>query len=361
MDKNQIAELCIRSTTPIREAIECIDRSGRISLALVIGDCDELLAVLTDGDIRRAILHGVCLEAPVSDLLPIKARMPNRAPVTAPVGTPRAVLLDLMRQKSVRQVPLVNRANQVVDIVVLRDLLPETRGDLQAVIMAGGFGKRLRPLTEDVPKPMLPVGGRPLMERIVGQLQQAGVRRVNITTHYKPEKIIEHFGDGAAFGMNISYVVERLPLGTGGALSLMPAPDSPVLVVNGDVLTGIDFRKMLEYHQEQKADMTVAVNLHTVNIPYGVVDSEDSRITRLREKPEIRFFVNAGIYLLEPRVYRHIPANQRFDMTELIQRLIDNGDTVISFPIREYWLDIGQPNDYQQAQRDLQREVSVKL
>ena len=352
MDKERFADLCIGPATSVRETIKSIDRSGRISLALLVDEQGRLLSVLTDGDIRRGILRGVSLEAPVTDLLPIKALMPNSEAVTASVGTDHPSLLRLMQTKFVRQVPLVNEQGRVVDIVLLRDLLPEVTAGLQAVVMAGGFGTRLRPYTEQVPKPMLPVGGRPLMERIIEQLQQAGIRQVSVSTHYKPEKIVEHFGNGAAFGVEIDYVNEETPLGTGGALGLMPKPSTPVLVVNGDILTGIDYRQMLEYHQDHKAAMTVAVNLHTFKVPYGVIDCDGARITALREKPELRLFVNAGIYLLEPSAYRYIPANQHFNMTDLIQRLMDDGQTVVSFPIREYWLDIGQHADYEQAQED---------
>ena len=350
MNRPDFADLCIGPGTSVREAINCIDRSGRISLALLVDGRGQLVSVLTDGDVRRGILRKIQLDDPVAELLPIKALMPNSEPVTAPVGTDHATLLRLMQQRSVRQVPLVDELNRVVDIVLLRDLLPEVAGGLQAVIMAGGFGTRLRPLTEHLPKPMLPVGDRPLMERIIEQLQQAGIRRINITTHFKPEKIVEHFGNGAAFGVDINYVNEDMPLGTGGALSLMPTPTTPILVVNGDVLTGIDYLQMLDYHQEHQAVMTVAANLHTIKVPYGVIDSDGSHITGLREKPEIRVFVNAGIYLIEPAAYEFIPANGHFNMTELIERLIAAGQPVVSFPIREYWLDIGQHADYERAE-----------
>lgn len=356
MARPDFTNLCITTSVTIRDAIKCIDRSGAISLALLLDEQGKLRSVLTDGDIRRGILHRLSLDASVLELLPIKEKMPNSKAVTAPVGTDHVTLLKIMQEKAVRQLPLVDEKEKVVDIVLLRDLLPEVTSGLQAVIMAGGMGKRLSPLTDELPKPMLPVGGRPLLERIVAQLQQAGIHRVNITTHYKPEKIVEHFGTGSAFGVDIHYVNEDRPLGTGGALRLMPQQDMPILVVNGDVLTGIDFRQMLEYHKDYSADITVAVNLHTIQVPYGVVDCEESKITGVREKPEIKLFVNAGIYLLEPSVYEFIPENDHFNMPELVEQLIKAGRTVVSFPIREYWMDIGQHKDYAQAQEDIVRE-----
>lgn len=350
MARLNFSELCISETATIRDAIKCIDRSGAISLALLVGNDGKLLSVLTDGDVRRGILHRLNLDDSVLRLLPIKEKMPNARAVTASVDTGHPTLLKIMQEKGVRQLPLVDADGRVVDIVLLRDLLPEVTSGLQAVIMAGGLGKRLWPLTEDTPKPMLPVGGRPLLERIVRQLQEAGIHRVNITTHYKPDKIVEHFGTGSAFGVEIRYVKEDLPLGTGGALRLMPQQDTPILVVNGDVLTSIDYRQMLDYHREHDADITVAVNLHTIQVPYGVVESEGAQITGLREKPEIKLFVNAGIYLLEPSVYQFIPENEHFNMTDLIERLLRGERNVVSFPIREYWMDIGQHHDYAQAQ-----------
>ena len=353
MYRTNISELFVRSDASIREVTKCIDRSGRISLALLVDEESRLVSVFTDGDVRRAILHGIALDAPVTELLPIKARMPNSGAVTAPVTANRRSLLSLMQARGIRQLPLVDEERRVVDIVLLRDLLPKTPEGLQAVIMAGGFGKRLMPLTSNVPKPMLPVGGRPLMERIVEQLHGAGIRRVNVATHYKSEQIVEHFGSGEAFGVEMRYVNEERPLGTGGALSLMEVPKEPLLVVNGDVLTTVDYHQMFEFHQEQKADMTVAVNQHVIAVPFGVVDCEDTKVRQLREKPTIKLLVNAGIYLIEPTVFQFVHRNESFHMTDLMQWLISAGRTVVSFPIREVWLDIGQQQDYEKAQQQV--------
>jgi len=219
--------------------------------------------------------------------------------------------------------------------------------------MAGGLGSRLRPLTEDLPKPMLPVGGKPLMELVIEKLRQVGIRRVNVTTHYKPEKISEHFGDGSSFGVSLNYVNEEKPLGTGGALGLIDEPNETMLVINGDVLTQVDFRAMLLFHQEHQADMTVAVRQYDIKVPYGVIECIGAKVCSLKEKPEINLLVNAGVYLLEPTVYRFIPNGKHFNMTDLIQWLLDAGRTVASFPIIEYWLDIGQVVDYEKAQTDV--------
>lgn len=347
----RVSVLCMAPDGPIRQAITCINQNAK-GIVLVTDEERRLLGTISDGDVRRAVLAGESLDTPVSELLARKAGSPYPEPVTALAGTERAVLLRLMQERVVRQVPLLDGDKHVVDLVTLDELLPGPAVPLQAVIMAGGFGTRLYPLTEELPKPMLPVGDRPLMELIVEQLRQAGIRRVNVTTHYMAEKIVEHFGDGHDFGVELSYVAEDRPLGTAGALGLMQAPQEPLLVINGDILTQVDFRAMLVYHQEQKAELTVAVRKYDLNVPYGVVESDGAFVRGLVEKPVLSFFVNAGIYLLEPSVHQCIPNGQRFDMTDLIQRLLEEGRTVASFPVMEYWLDIGQPVDYERAQED---------
>ena len=208
------------------------------------------------------------------------------------------------------------------------------------------------PLTEEVPKPMLPVGGRPLLELTIEQLRNAGIRRVNLATHYKGDVISRHFGDGRDFQMDIQYVEEQQPLGTAGALRLLDSSDEPLLVINGDILTRVDFRAMLDYHRENVADMTVAVKEHEARLPYGVVDIKGINIVGISEKPVLHHFINAGIYLLNPQCSHYIPVDQPYDMPDLIGKLIEEGRRVVSFPIHEYWVDIGQAEDYQRAQMD---------
>ncbi|MGA3025317.1 MAG: nucleotidyltransferase family protein [Bryobacteraceae bacterium] len=334
----------------IEEAIGCIDRSSGLGLALVVDGDGRLINALTDGDVRRGILAGCGLTNAVESLLEIKARLPHPSPVTAPAGTDPAVLLAIMREHCVRQIPIVDADMRVIDVVILSDLAPEKERLLQALVMAGGRGVRLRPLTDDLPKPMLPVGGKPLMEHIITQLRALGIRKVKVATHYRPAAIVDYFGDGAAFGVDISYLNETAALGTGGALRLMPEPTEPVLVINGDILTGVDFEALYAYHQEHAADMTVAVSRYEIPIPYGVVECSGSRVTGIREKPSVGVFVNAGIYLLQPGVYAYIPAERRFHMTDLIETLVGEGGMVVAFPIREPWLDIGRHADYERAQ-----------
>jgi dTDP-glucose pyrophosphorylase len=330
----------------------CIDRNAK-GIALVVDEDRHLIDTVSDGDIRRAILAGTSLETPVSELLAHKVPLPHAEPITAPLGCPQADLLRTMQESSVRQIPLIDPEGRVADLVTLNELLPKQSLPVQAVIMAGGFGNRLRPLTEDLPKPMLPVGGRPLMERIVEQLRDVGIHQLSVTTHYKPEVIADHFGDGSQFGVKIDYVREEQPLGTAGALGMIDQPEGLLLVMNGDIVTQLNFRAMVDFHHEHKADMTVAVRKFDFQVPFGVVETEGVLITGLAEKPSLGFFVNAGIYLLEPTAHRNIPRGQRFDMTDLIDHLLAEKRRVVSFPIREYWLDIGHDADYEQAQDDL--------
>ncbi len=324
-----------------------IDRGG-IGLALVVDAHVRIDATITDGDVRRAILDGMEPETPVSKLLASRP-LEYRRPTVARASASRAQLLEIMKERRVRQLPLVDDGRRVVDVVLLSELIEQRVPPLSAVVMAGGYGTRLRPLTEEVPKPMLPVGGRPIIERIIDQLEAAGIRRVSVTTHYKPEVIAEHFGNGNGNGVDISYIHEEEPLGTAGALGLMDAPEGSVLVINGDVFTELNLRSMIEFHRDHRADMTVAVKKYQV--PYGVVETSGIRITGLSEKPALDLFVNAGIYLLEPTAFDHIPEGRPFDMTDLIERMVANRCRVVSFPVVEYWMDIGQPSDYELAQQ----------
>lgn len=348
----ELARLLVARKSSIREVMRCIDCNAK-GIALVVDDERRLIGTVTDGDIRRAILAGLDLDLPVQVLADRRGDEPHPSPLTALVGTCHAELLGLMSKYTLRHIPLVDGDGHVVDVALLSDLVREYELPLRAVVMAGGYGLRMRPLTEELPKPMLPVGDKPLLELIVGQLRDAGIRRLVMSTHYKSDLISAHFGDGRDFGVDISYVHEHQPLGTAGALSLVGASEDPLLVINGDILTRLDFRAMLDFHQDHRADMTVAVCLYELRVPYGVVEANGVKITAISEKPVVRQFINGGVYLLNPDVCRYIPNGCAFDMPDLIMRLVEEGRQVISFPVREYWLDIGESRDYEQAQKDL--------
>jgi len=355
MDKD-LSQVFIRPEHTIRQAIACIDRTPA-KIALVLDGKRKLLDTITDGDVRRAILRNIDLDETVDSLLKLKLSWTSSSPVSAPFGTEHAVLLQMMKDRSVRHIPLVDESNRVVDLVKLDDLLPGEALPMQAVVMVGGFGTRLSPLTEEVPKPMLPIGNRPLLEFIIDQLRQAGIPRVNLATHYKQDIITKHFGNGDGFGIEIQYVQEDQPLGTAGALALLKVSDEPLLVINGDILTKVDFQAMLDFHRQHNADMTVAVRQQEIHLPYGVVETDGVMIHDIVEKPVLRHLMNAGFYLLNPQICQYIPAGQPYDMPDLILRLVSENLRVVSFPVREYWLDIGQHGDYAQALADAECET----
>jgi dTDP-glucose pyrophosphorylase/CBS domain-containing protein len=334
----------------IRDAMVSIDRNAG-GIVFVVDEEQHLLGTVSDGDVRRAILRGITLDQPLQELLGSEPR-PNRMPVVASQGTAELDLLKMMNERSVRQIPILAADGRVVDVSFLDDLVKNYELPLRAIVMAGGYGVRLRPLTDETPKPMLPVGGRPLLQHTIEQLKKSGIQRVDLSTHYKADVIANHFGDGHDFGLQIEYIHEDSPLGTAGALRGVNGCEGPLLVINGDILTQVNFRALLDYHREHEALLTVGVRQYQVQVPYGVVECEGSMITGISEKPKISFFVNAGIYLLDPRARNYIPSGQRFDMTDLIQPLVEDRCSVVSFPIVEYWLDIGSPLDYEQAQLD---------
>lgn len=348
---SDITEYCVSSASTIRQVIACIERNSG-GTALVVDPERRLQDVITDGDVRRAILSGLSLDESINVLRSRRAHSAYPEPVTALIGTESEELLRLMQERAVRQIPLVDESRRVTKLVFLRDLLPDETWPLQAVVMAGGFGNRMRPLTEKMPKPMLPVSDKPLLELILQQLREAGVRRVNVTTHYKSEVIANHFGDGRNFGVEINYIQEDQPLGTAGALNFVDKSEGPLLIMNGDIITQVDFRAMVDFHRDNRADMTVGVRLYELSVPYGVMETEGIDITGISEKPVLKHFINAGIYLLDQSMRRHIPTGQPFDMPDLIKGLIAEGHRVVSFPIHEYWLDIGHHADYEKALAD---------
>jgi len=339
--------------TSIRDTIAIIDRSAK-GIAVVVDEQQHLLATVTDGDIRRAILAGVDLGQPV---MQVKQRQPG-PPVTAPLGASEAELLAVMQARCIRHLPLLDEDGRVCELAVLDDILRQTELAVTGVIMAGGYGKRLMPLTEFVPKPMLPVNGRPLLEHTLDRLRQAGIRSVNVTTHYLSDSIVNHFQDGSGFGVRLNYFQEAEPLGTAGALAKMSSGTEPLLVMNGDILTDVDVRSMLQFHREHTSDLTVGVRQYDIEVPFGVVETDGGvNVTAITEKPVLRHFINAGIYLVDPAMCRLVPQGQHFDMPDLIAAVIKAGGTVISFPVREYWLDIGHLEQYQKAETDVAKGI----
>lgn len=329
----------------ILEALKIIDNSS-LQIALVVDENKKLLGTVTDGDIRRATLRKVSLENPVSSIM-------FASPTVASINDDKEKIASLMYRNELRHIPLIDSKGCVAGVKILLEMIKPHRKDTMVVLMAGGSGKRLRPLTEDYPKPMLEIGGKPLLETILEGLINHGYRRFSIAVNYRAKIIEDHFGDGSRWGADINYLREEEKMGTAGALSLLKEkPESAILVMNADLLTKVNFQQLFYFHSEQKARATMAVREYAFQIPYGVIHVEDNKLLDLDEKPVQRFFVNAGIYVLEPEVLDLIPSNGFFNMTDLFAKLLAERLKVTTFPIREYWVDIGQIGDFERASRD---------
>jgi dTDP-glucose pyrophosphorylase/CBS domain-containing protein len=339
--------------TPLRDAIECIDRSGQ-QIALVVDHDGRLAGVLSDGDVRRAVLRGLDLSLPTSLSM-------NRTPTTASISASPAELLALMRRSVLRHLPLLNEAGCVVGLSTLESLLGSMERPNAVVLMVGGMGTRLMPLTRDCPKPMLPVGGKPILESILESFHEQGFRRFFFSVNYLAQAFKDHFGDGSRWGVDIQYLHEDKRLGTAGALSLLPnLPDEPLLVMNGDLLTRVRFDNLLDFHVEHRALATMAVREYDFQVPYGVVRLDGAKIMGIEEKPVQRFFVNAGIYVLSPQAVSMIPRDTFFDMPSLFEQLMQTGWSTAAYPLREYWLDIGRIEEFERAQREWVNEEPNK-
>jgi dTDP-glucose pyrophosphorylase len=331
----------------IRRAIEIL-QAGSIQIAFVVDEDRVLLGAVTDGDVRRGLLRGIGLNGPVAEVM-------NIEPVSAAFGTPSDKILDLMTARIVKQVPLLDPEHRIVGLELLDHLRRgPTEKDNPVVILAGGLGTRLHPLTVDTPKPLLKVGGQPLLELIVQRMHASGFRKLYISVNHMADRIEQFFGDGSRHGMTISYLKESKPLGTAGPLSLLPVSiDLPCIVMNGDLLTKVGFESMLEFHREGEFDLTIGVKEYPFQVPFGVVVTSEDRVLEFQEKPMETRTINAGVYVLSPDVIRTVPANDHYDMNQLIEsQLSQPSRKVGAFLIHEYWTDIGTAADYQQAEWD---------
>lgn len=338
-----MTERSLDITAPLVEAIRAIEASRR-RISVVVSDDGRLVGTLTDGDVRRCLLAGGNLETPVSQAM-------NPKPMVAPSGSSDRYLIDIMRRGNILAIPLLDLAGRFVKLVHLTDLAPADAENAEtdfafAVIMAGGEGMRLRPITENIPKSMVDIGGVPLLERQIRRLANAQLRRVYLSVNYLSHVIEDYFGDGTDFGMEIRYLRECEKLGTGGALSLLPErPATPIMVMNGDILTASDFGSLSAFHRSYNAEVTVAAIEYHVNIPFGVINNDGPYVTGLVEKPSQRFLCNAGIYVVSPSAFELLPQRKPFDMTDLIDACLLEARPVAVFPVHEYWSDIGTPAD----------------
>ena len=309
----------------------------------VVDDEMLLLGTVTDGDIRRGILNGFPLESPISTVM-------NSLPFIEQEGRKNVYYKKRMRERKLKQLPITSSDNILQRILFSDELELAIKKDNKVVLMVGGLGTRLRPLTEKTPKPMLNVGNKPILETIIESFKGYGFTNFVLSVNYKKEMIMDYFQDGSHLGVNITYIEETKRLGTAGALSLLSdKPSEPFFVMNGDLLTKINFEQLLDFHYETDSAATMCVREYEYQIPYGVIQTENHKLLSIVEKPVHKSFVNAGIYVLNPTVLNYVPSGEFYDMPELYKKLMNEHDKVSAFPLREYWLDIGRLDDYEKA------------
>lgn len=343
----QWESILITPETSLEEAIATLDRVA-LRIVLVVDTDRRLLGTLTDGDVRRSLLKRQPLDIEVREVM-------CSSPQTVGRDWTKQRILAVMDKLQLLQLPVVDAQHRVVGLETLQGLTQKAHRDNPVFLMAGGFGSRLRPLTHNCPKPLLKVGDKPILELIIESFINAGFHRFFISTHYMPEMIREYFGDGSRWGISIRYVHEDTPLGTGGALGLLPHDeiDLPLFMMNGDLLTTLNFRNVLEFHEEHSAVATMCVREYEHRVPYGVIQTDGHRISSMVEKPVHRCFINAGIYLLSPDLVKSVKPGTHIDMPTLLEQEIASSKDVNIFPIHEYWLDIGRMEDFQRAQSDI--------
>lgn len=329
----------------IREALEIINKEA-LQIVLVVRS-DELLGSVTDGDIRRGLLNNLSLVDTIDKVM-------NKAPLTADSSFSKSTLISLLESKRISAIPILENG-KLVGLETLYNLLSKPKLNNPVFIMAGGFGTRLRPLTDNCPKPLLKVGNKPILEIIMQRFIDTGFHEFYISTHYLPDMIHNYFGDGSKWNVDITYVHEEMPLGTGGALGLLPKDikQLPLIMINGDVLTNLDINALLEYHNKEDSLATMCVREYDYQIPYGVIEKSGNQIIGMTEKPTYKFHVNAGIYVVSPKLFNSVDIDTKIDMPSLLEKHIEKNEKIVMYPLTEYWLDIGQMTEYKQAQKDI--------
>jgi len=334
----------VREYNTLLEVMKIIDES-LLQFAVVVDIDNHLLGTVTDGDIRRGILKGHSMDVLITKVM-------NRNPITALEQKPKNFYLGLMKSKQLKQLPIIDKYNKIVDIIFIDNISQGNKENL-VVLMVGGLGTRLRPLTDHIPKPMLKVGGKPILENIIEGFKQYGYTNFVLSVNYKKEIIQNYFQNGEAFGVSITYIEEEKRMGTAGALSLLPnKPTKPIFVMNGDLLTQVNFDQLMQFHEENKKLATMCVREFEYQIPYGVIEINGTNLLSINEKPIHKSFVNAGIYVLSPETFNYIPNDTFFDMPTLFERIIKEDQFTAAFPIREYWLDIGKMDDFKRANEE---------
>ena len=343
---NDWRKVLLKPTDSLEHAIRILHEGG-CRIALVADNHDRLLGTLTDGDIRRALINQSTMKSDVKFAM-------NSNPIVVDKSTESKEIISLMSSQELLHMPIVDKNGLLCGLETLHELIEKPKYDNPVFLMAGGFGKRLYPLTEHTPKPLLKVGLKPIMETIIEQFVKDGFHNFFISTHFESEQIIDYFESGEKYDVKIQYIHEETPLGTAGSLGLLPEhlPDLPMIVMNGDILTKVDFKNLLNFHYENSSEATMCVREYDFQVPYGVIEIDNSKIKKIEEKPIHSFFVNAGIYVLDKSLINRIDGKSYLDMTDLLNKEI-NKSGVCVFPIHEYWLDIGHMNEYEKANKEI--------
>lgn len=339
-------EILIKPSDSLEHAINVLHKGG-LRITLVADENNKLLGTVTDGDIRRALINKLTMKSKVNIIM-------NRNPVKADENFSKQDIFQLMKSKDLIHMPIINENGSISGLETIEHLIKSPHHKNPVFLMAGGFGKRLYPLTESTPKPLLKIGGSPIIETIIKQFIDYGFYEFYISTHYKSEQIKEYFGDGSKYGVSIHYVQEDTPLGTAGSLGLLPKNISklPIIVMNGDLLTKVNFNDLLDFHNASNTDATMCIREYDVQIPFGVVEINEGKIGKIIEKPLHKFFVNAGIYVLNSNLIKKITGETYLDMPIFLESELDNKG-INAFPIHEYWQDIGRIEEYKKANDDV--------
>jgi dTDP-glucose pyrophosphorylase/predicted transcriptional regulator len=340
-----IEDIIVKESTSILEVLQIIDKSSK-QLAIVVDENKKLLGTISDGDIRRALLKNISLDKSVENIY-------FKTPTIATINHSKEEIINICRTKKIHQIPIVDDKGNLIGLEILDELISKESKINKVVLMVGGLGTRLKPLTENTPKPMLKVGNKPILQTIVEKFAEYGYTNIVMCVNYKSHIIQDYFGDGKEFGVNIEYILEKQRMGTAGALSLLTQkPIEPFFVMNGDLLTNVNFEHLHDFHLSNNSMGTMCVREYDFQVPYGVVNIKNSRILSIEEKPTHKFFVSAGIYMLSPEILEYIPQNQFYDMPTLFEKIISENKNTISFPLREYWLDIGRIEEYKKANEE---------
>ena len=335
----------IYSGSLIREALVQLDKLASDAILFVVDLQNKLIGSITDGDIRRGLINGFTIENKIDDIIQSNPRYIRK-------GDSDIEKVIKFRENLFRIIPIIDFDNKVVNVINFREI--KSYLPIDAVIMAGGKGQRLLPLTKDTPKPMLKVGEKPIIEHNLDRLALFGIDDFWISVNYLGEQIESYFGDGATKNVHISYVRENKPLGTIGAVSqIQDFKHEYVLITNSDLLTNLDYEHFFLDFLAQDADMAVVTIPYQVNIPYAVLETDEGRVLNFKEKPTYTYYSNGGIYLVKRSLFEHLPNEEFFNATDLIDELIKQGKKVYSYPLMGYWLDIGSPADFERAQQDL--------